>query len=68
MRDVEICGGAEKRRVEEKKERDLQSPTIADIQATREQIAPYVVETPVWQWRNREITEIVGGKRRFSSN
>jgi threonine dehydratase len=35
-------------------------PTLADIQATRERIDPYIVQTPVWHWRNRDITEIVG--------
>lgn len=34
--------------------------TLDDIQMTRERIAPYVVETPVWQWRGREIQEVVG--------
>ncbi len=35
-------------------------PTLADIQATRQRIDPYIVKTPVWHWRNRDITEIVG--------
>ena len=35
-------------------------PTLADIQATRQRIDPYIVQTPVWHWRNRDITEIVG--------
>lgn len=34
--------------------------TLKDIQATRERVAPYVMETPVWQWRGREIEEVVG--------
>jgi len=34
--------------------------TLADIEATRGQIAPYVVETPVWHWRSREIKEAAG--------
>jgi threonine dehydratase len=37
-----------------------QEPTLAEISATRERIDPYIVETPVWQWRNRDITEVVG--------
>ena len=35
-------------------------PTLADIQATRQRIDPYIVQTPTWHWRNRDITEIVG--------
>lgn len=34
--------------------------TIKDIQETRTRIDPYVVETPVWQWRGREIQQVVG--------
>lgn len=34
--------------------------TLAEIETTRAQIDPYVVETPVWRWRNREITEAAG--------
>ena len=36
--------------------------TVADIEATRARIAPYVVETPVWHWRNREIREAAGAE------
>ncbi len=35
-------------------------PTLAEIRAAREQIDNYVVETPVWRWRNQEINELVG--------
>ncbi|MCB8943430.1 MAG: threonine/serine dehydratase [Ardenticatenaceae bacterium] len=35
-------------------------PTLTDIQTTRQRIDPYIVETPIWHWRNRDITEIVG--------
>jgi threonine dehydratase len=35
-------------------------PTLAEIQGTRAQIDTYVVETPVWRWRNPEVREIVG--------
>ena len=38
----------------------MQSPTLADIEATRRLIAPYVVETPVWRWQNRHLTDLVG--------
>ncbi len=38
----------------------MKSPTISDIQAAREKIKNFIVETPVWQWRNREIMELVG--------
>jgi threonine dehydratase len=36
------------------------APTIAEIQAARDQIDNYVVETPVWHWHNREIAEQLG--------
>lgn len=32
-------------------------PTLDTIRATRERIAPHVVETPVWHWRNRDIVQ-----------
>ncbi len=38
----------------------LNEPTLAEIRETRERIDPYVVETPVWQWQNRYITETMG--------
>ena len=37
----------------------MQPPTLTEIQATRNQIDPYIVETPVWQWNNRELRETV---------
>jgi len=38
----------------------MDSSTLTQIQAAREKITPYVVETPVWHWHNREITEVIG--------
>lgn len=38
----------------------LNIPTPADIRQAREQLDPYILETPVWHWRNREIDRIVG--------
>jgi len=38
----------------------MNAPTLDEIRTAREQIDKYVVETPVWQWRNREITEVIG--------
>lgn len=35
-------------------------PTLSQIEETRHMIDPFVVETPVWQWRNITITDIVG--------
>lgn len=35
----------------------MDEPTLAEIEELRDKIAPYVVETPVWQWRNRHILE-----------
>ncbi|MEZ4715204.1 MAG: pyridoxal-phosphate dependent enzyme [Caldilineaceae bacterium] len=32
-------------------------PTLDTIRSTRERIAPYIVETPVWHWRNRDIVQ-----------
>ena len=36
--------------------------TLAEIESVRERIAPYIVETPVWQWRNSEITDVIGSE------
>lgn len=36
--------------------------TLNDIRETRARIDPYVVETPVWQWRGREIAQVVGAE------
>ncbi len=33
----------------------MNEPTLSEIEETRRKIGPYVVETPVWQWRNRHI-------------
>src|SRR5262249_11674413 len=33
------------------------APTLPEIRAARERLGDLVVETPVWRWRNREITE-----------
>ncbi|MFQ5611894.1 MAG: threonine/serine dehydratase [Anaerolineae bacterium] len=38
----------------------MKAPTLAEIRAAREQIDDYIVETPVWRWRNREIIEVIG--------
>lgn len=35
-------------------------PTLREIEETRNRIDPYVVETPVWSWRNREIQDVMG--------
>ncbi len=35
-------------------------PTVGEIEETREQLGNLVVETPVWQWRNREIVDAFG--------
>jgi threonine dehydratase len=38
----------------------MKIPALSDIQATRARIDPYVVETPVWHWRGREISALAG--------
>lgn len=38
----------------------MKPPTLAQIRATREQLAPYIVETPVWRWCGPEITQVLG--------
>jgi threonine dehydratase len=38
----------------------MQAFTLDDIRETRRQIAPFIVETPVWHWSNREINQAVG--------
>ncbi len=35
-------------------------PTVAAIEETRQQLGNLVVETPIWQWRNREIVDVFG--------
>jgi threonine dehydratase len=36
---------------------DVVAPTLAEIRAARERLGDLIVETPVWWWRNREITD-----------
>ena len=38
----------------------MAAPTLAEIRAARARIDRFIVETPLWQWRNREIADIVG--------
>src|SRR5512133_2356172 len=38
----------------------MQTLTLTKIRDTRGRIDRFVVETPVWRWRNNFITEIVG--------
>jgi threonine dehydratase len=38
----------------------LLAPTLQAIRDVRHKIDPYIVETPVWRWNNREIQEAVG--------
>jgi len=33
--------------------------TLADIETTRAQIDPYIVTTPVWEWRGRELSTLI---------
>lgn len=40
----------------------MNTPSLTAIKDTRERINNYVVETPVWRWRNRELSEVVGGE------
>jgi threonine dehydratase len=35
----------------------MQAFTLEDIITTRQRVAPYVVETPVWHWNNREVSD-----------
>ena len=35
-------------------------PDLSAIRETRRRIDPYVLETPIWGWRNRYITDVVG--------
>lgn len=36
---------------------DVVAPTIAEIRAARARLGDLVVETPVWAWGSREITD-----------
>ena len=38
----------------------MKAPTLTQIKEARDKIDDFVVETPVWKWQNRKITEIVG--------
>ena len=38
----------------------MQGPTLELIRAARQRIDPYIVETPVWLWNNREIRTEIG--------
>ena len=38
----------------------MESPTLAQIREARQQLVPFIVETPAWKWCNREITEVTG--------
>jgi threonine dehydratase len=40
----------------------MNTPTLAEIQASRQRIDPYIVETPVWQWQGKEIAEAAGAE------
>lgn len=37
----------------------MKPPTLDEIRASREMLDPYIVETPVWHWRNRELEEAI---------
>ena len=39
-------------------------PTLAEIRAARERLGDLVVETPMWRWRGREISEHLEGRHR----
>lgn len=38
----------------------LDIPSLDEIRATRQRIAPYIVRTPVWPWRAPEVEERLG--------
>jgi threonine dehydratase len=40
------------------------APTPAEIRAARERLGALVVETPVWWWRGREVTDRLGPETR----
>ena len=44
----------------------MNPPTITQIRAAREDLDDYIVETPVWQWQNQEITEPTVLRRRLA--
>jgi threonine dehydratase len=39
---------------------DFEIPTLDEIYETERLVAPFVVETPVWAWREREIDALMG--------
>jgi len=39
---------------------DEPGPSLEDIRRTRWAIDPYIVETPIWRWRNSHIEDVVG--------
>jgi threonine dehydratase len=38
----------------------MQAPSLDEISSTREKLDPYIIETPVWHWRNQHISDVVG--------
>lgn len=38
----------------------IETPSLADIRATRARLGDRILETPVWHWRNREVTDDLG--------
>jgi threonine dehydratase len=38
----------------------MQIPTVGQIEATRTQLGDLILETPVWQWRNRDVSAHLG--------
>jgi len=43
---------------------EVSAPTLPQIRAARERLGELIVETPVWWWRGREITEHVDARTR----
>lgn len=41
---------------------ELSIPTLDDIKSTRQKIAPYILETPVWQWQTQSIQQMMGAE------
>ena len=44
---------------------DVSAPTLSEIRTARERLGELVVETPVWWWRGREITEQMDAELSF---
>jgi threonine dehydratase len=38
----------------------MQALSLEEIRTTRQKVAPFIVETPVWLWNNREIRTVLG--------